>query len=188
MMIQTAKKTYTFAEYLEYDDGTDNKHELVNGEIITMPVASGIQALIMVFLYNILSNEIIKLGLKWGVMPGNVGVKTNFNTSRIPDLMILTEMQLQLMRNMNYAVLENPPILAIEIVSNNADDDYRYKRSEYAVREIPEYWIVDPNLEKVIVLILENGFYETTEFTGNQVINSPTFPELQLTVEEILKA
>lgn len=188
MMIQTAKKTYTFAEYLEYDDGTDNKHELVNGEIITMPVASGIHALIMVFLFKVFDREITRLGLKWGVMPGNIGVQTGTNKSRVPDLVILTEMQLQLIRNMTSAVLQNPPILALEIVSNNADDDYRYKRSEYAVREIPEYWIVDPHLEKVIVLILENGFYESTEFTGNQVINSPTFPDLKLTVEQVLKA
>jgi Uma2 family endonuclease len=188
MMIQTAKKTYTFEEYLEYDDGTDNKHELVNGEIITMPVASGIHALIMVFLYDTFKAEITRLGLKWGVMPGNVGLRTNINKSRVPDLVIITEIQRQLIRNMKSAVLETPPILAIEIVSNNAHDDYRYKRSEYAVTEVPEYWIVDPNLEKVTVLILQNGLYESAEFTTDDVINSPTFPELKLTVSQVLTA
>ncbi|QZZ23493.1 Uma2 family endonuclease [Leptothermofonsia sichuanensis E412] len=28
--------------------------------------------------------------------------------------------------------------------------DYRYKRSEYAALEVPEYWIVDPLDAKII--------------------------------------
>jgi Uma2 family endonuclease len=87
---------------------------------------------------------------------------------------------------MSTAVLENPPLLAIEIVSpNNSDDDYRYKRSEYAVREIPEYWIIDPEIEKVSVLLLVSGFYEVTEFTDEQEIKSLLFPKLKLTVQQL---
>jgi len=90
---------------------------------------------------------------------------------------------------MSSAVLESSPILAVEIVSEgNPQDDYRYKRSEYAVRGIPEYWIVDPIKSKISILLLVEGFYERTEFTGNQTILSETFPELTLTVEQILAA
>ncbi len=82
---------------------------------------------------------------------------------------------------MSAAVLEAPPVLAVEIVSpGNSDDDYRYKRSEYAVREIPEYWIIDPQTEKISILLLVSGFYEVTEFTGEQEIKSLLFPELKL--------
>lgn len=31
-----AKNKLTFAEYLKYDDGTDTRYELVNGELIAM--------------------------------------------------------------------------------------------------------------------------------------------------------
>jgi Uma2 family endonuclease len=34
------------------------------------------------------------------------------------------------------------------------------------VREIPEYWIVDPIERKITVLQLVEGWYETAEFTG----------------------
>ncbi len=38
---------------------------------------------------------------------------------------------------MTTAVIEFPPLLVVEIVSpGNADDDYRYKRSEYAESDI----------------------------------------------------
>jgi Uma2 family endonuclease len=189
-MLQTlTKKTYTFEEYLEYHDNTDLKYELVNGELIPMPTPSGLHADIMVFLYDTFTAEIQRLSLDWKVRPGNIGVRTSFNKSRIPDLVIITESQRQELREMTSAVLKSPPLLAVEIVSpGNAIDDYRYKQAEYAVREIPEYWIVDPIDAKVSILQLVDGLYETTEFTGDLAIKSATFPELALTVAQILTA
>ncbi|NET82246.1 MAG: Uma2 family endonuclease [Moorea sp. SIO1F2] len=188
-MIQTAKKFYTFEEYLSYHDDTDYKYELVNGELIAMPPASGLHALIMLFLFKQFDREIERVSLDWVVMPGNLGVRIAENKSRIPDLVIISESQRQAIRSMSSAVLESAPLLAVEIVSaGNPQDDYRYKRSEYAVREVPEYWIVDPIKSKVSVLRLVDGFYDLTEFTGNQKIESETFPELALTVEQVLAA
>ncbi len=185
-MFQLATKIYSFEEYLTYDDGTDNKYELVNGELKLMPTASGFHALILVLLYDILKAEIDRIKQQWKVIPGTVGVRTAKHKSRIPDLVILSETQCQEIREMSTAVLESPPLLAVEIVSpNNADDDYRYKRSEYAVREIPEYWIIDPETQKVSILLLVSGFYEVTEFTEEQEIKSSLFPELKLIANQI---
>jgi Uma2 family endonuclease len=87
------------------------------------------------------------------------------------------------------AVCQSPPLLVVEVVSpESVKRDYRYKRSEYAALEISEYWIVDPIESKVTVLLWEEGLYEDTEFTGNQKIVSPTFPELDLTVKQVLAA
>ncbi|MGL4501343.1 MAG: Uma2 family endonuclease [Planktothrix sp.] len=187
-MVQLLTKTYSFEEYLAYDDGTDNKYELVNGELKLLPIASGFHALIVVLIYDILKTEIDRIQQQWKVMPGTVGVRTAKKKSRIPDLVILSESQCQELRKMSAAVLEAPPLLAVEIVSpGNSDDDYRYKRSEYAVREIPEYWIIDPETEKISVLLLVSGFYEVTEFTGEQEIKSLLFPELKLTSKQIFQ-
>lgn len=135
-----AKKYYTFEDYLTYYDRTENRYELVNGELIIMPPASGIHALIMTFLFKQLNREIERLNLDWEVMPGSVGVRTAENKSRIPDLVVLNQSQCEEIRLMSSAVVQSPPQLAIEIVSaGNSEDDYRYKRSEYAIREIPEY-------------------------------------------------
>jgi Uma2 family endonuclease len=105
--------------------------------------------------------------------------------TRFPDLSIITAEQRQAIR-LKAAVLESPPLLVVEIVSpESVKRDYRYKRSEYAVLEIPEYWIVDPLEAKVTVLLLVEGLYEETEFRSQQII-SHTFPELTLTVEQVL--
>ena len=187
-MVQLLTKTYSFEEYLAYNDHTDNKYELVNGHLKIMPTASGIHALILVLIYDILKAEIEKLKQSWKVMPGTVGVRTTKDKSRIPDLVVLSESQCEAIKKMSTAVLESPPLLVIEIVGpGNADDDYRYKRSEYAVREIPEYWIIDPEAQKLSVLLLVSGFYELTEFHGEQEIKSLLFPKLKLTPNKIFQ-
>jgi Uma2 family endonuclease len=81
------------------------------------------------------------------------------------------------------------PLLVVEVVSpgkENEDRDYRYKRSEYAVRGIEEYWIVDPAMAKVTVLRLVDGLYEAEELRQDAVLQSPQFPELSLRVVKLL--
>lgn len=81
-----------------------------------------------------------------------------------------------------------PPLLVVEIVSPNQEKrDYRYKCSEYAARGISEYWIVDPIQHKVTVLQWVKGLYEKQVFAINDVICSPLFTEVKLTVSELLK-
>jgi Uma2 family endonuclease len=64
--------------------------------------------------------------------------------------------------------------------------DYRFKRSEYAALEVPEYWIVDPFTCQVTVLEFVEGLYEEAVFSGEERIASVQFPELNLTVEQVL--
>lgn len=187
MILQTPTKSYRFEDYLNYRDETDLKYELFNGELIPMTPASGWHSDIIDFMQEQFKIEIRRLNLDWVVRPGTVGVRTGIKKSRIPDLLIMTESQRQLLRTLSSAILEEPPLLVVEIVSpNNPEDDYRYKRSEYAALGIPEYWIIDPQNLTVSILTLVSGFYESVEFTGENPINSSSFPELKLTVEQIL--
>jgi Uma2 family endonuclease len=86
------------------------------------------------------------------------------------------------------------PMLVVEVVlSSNSDPksrerDYKEKRIEYAARQIPEYWIVDPIAATVLVLKLEGEQYRESGFTGTQMIGSPSFSDLNLMAEQVLKA
>jgi Uma2 family endonuclease len=65
--------------------------------------------------------------------------------------------------------------------------DYRAKRSEYSVLEIPEYWVVDPLLEKITIFTLSEGWYEPAEFHNIDRLQLPAFPNLNLSAEQILR-
>ncbi len=180
-------KLYTFEEYLNYDDGSDRRYELVHGrlELINPPKLE--HFLIARFIEQVMEAEISQKSLQWFCFK-DAGIRTGPNKSRLADLCVATREQTQELSNKSL-VFQTPPLLVVEVVSpESVQRDYRYKRSEYAAAEIPEYWIVDPILNQVSVLGLDEGLYEETVFTGNQQIVSQIFPELTLTVEQILAA
>ncbi|MEH2086185.1 Uma2 family endonuclease [Nostoc sp.] len=186
-MVSTPVTKLTFEEYLNYDDGSGFHYELVDGrlELINPPTIQ--HFLIVAFLDTALIAEIQRLSLPWLTFR-ETGTRTGKNKSRLTDLSVVTQEQARELLNAS-AVFESPPLLIVEVVSpDSINRDYRYKRSEYAAVEVPEYWIVDPLKEKISVLWLEEGFYEETVFTGDQKIVSRTFPEIAIAVEQIFTA
>ncbi|NER95044.1 MAG: Uma2 family endonuclease [Symploca sp. SIO1B1] len=186
----------TFEQYLEYENDTDNRYELRNGELVEMPPASPLHSDIVEFLDRLFYSEVQRLGLDWRVKRGDVGVQTGLRTARLPDVAVIEGEQWQILRNKaSSAVLTVPSLMAVEVVSpyrNQLDEnyqrDYIEKRAEYEQHGIPEYWIVDPQARLVTVLVLVNGKYQATEFSGDQRIVSQIFPELGLTAAQVLEA
>lgn len=184
-------KRWTLEEYLTFDDGSDShRYELENGEILRMSSESNINHLITMFLLMTFGNFVPVQRLRDKAEIQTSGSRA---TVRIPDLMILTEELAEALsgaqRSLIYSDMPSPQ-LVVEVVSpgkKGRDRDYRYKRSEYAARNIPEYWIVDPETQEVLVLTLVDGLYEDAIFTGEQRIESESFPELQVTANQVLQ-
>lgn len=186
-----AAQKMTLAEYLNYDDGTDSQYELVNGELLVMPPESEINRRIATFLFAYF--------LQQGIPPHRLTMKTEIvvsgsrGTTRLPDLMVLSEELATALEGANRSTITidmPPPLLVVEVVSpgkENADRDYRYKRSEYAARGIAEYWIVDPVQMRVTILEWVEGLYEEKVFQGNEQIVSILLGVLQLTAAQILQ-
>jgi len=177
----------SFEEYLSYDDGTENLYELFNGKLIAVPPESGVNVqiatrLLVHFASLIGSDRVRGHGLELEVR----GEPRN----RYPDLTIIWEEHiLQLAQRNTIRLSMASPDLVVEVVSAGEvqrDRDYIAKRAQYEARGIPEYWIVDPELQAVIVLELQAGKYvEVGTFRANHSIESPTFPHLQLTVNRV---
>ena len=190
-MTITTNRIMTLAEYLNYDDGTDTRYELVNGELVKMPSESDLNQAIAIFLLFAFGQFVQPRLLRRGTEIVVTGSRT---TTRIPDLIVLTEELATVLSGTTRSIITSdmpPPALVVEIVSpgtENEQRDYRYKRSEYGARGITEYWLVDPQREVVIVLTLVAGFYEEALFQGSDPIASSTFPNLQLTAAQILLA
>ncbi|KYC36139.1 hypothetical protein WA1_41105 [Scytonema hofmannii PCC 7110] len=177
----------TFEEYLTYDDGTGFHYELVDGRLELMNPPSIEHFLVAKLLEQVLDTEIKRLALPW-LCFRETGVRTGKKKSRLTDISVVTQEQAKDLKNAS-AVFQSPPMLIVEVVSpESVKRDYRYKRSEYAALEVPEYWIVDPLNTKITVLFLEEGLYEEKVLTDNQQIVSRTFPELLITVEQVFAA
>lgn len=185
MTVKTADKLLSFEEYLHYDDGTDSHYELVLGRLETMNPPTVRHFLIAKFLERVFEAAIERQNYDW-LCFREAGIRTGWQKSRLPDLFIVDRsVALELLDSS--AVFQTTPYLIVEIVSPESKiRDYRYKRSEYAALEVPEYWIVDPQQDKVTVLVLNEGLYEENIYTKAQAIASPTFIDLRLTPAEIL--
>jgi Uma2 family endonuclease len=183
-------KRFTLAEYLAYDDGTDRRYELVNGELREMPSESDLNNAIAIFLLLAFAKFIPGRLLRRGT---EIAVSGSRTTVRVPDLLILTEELVTALAETTRSIITpdmSPPALVVEVVSpgkENEDRDYRYKRSEYAARGIREYWIVDPKQAQVIILTLVDGLYEEAIFQGEDCLVSPAFSSLNLTAKQVLQ-
>ncbi|NES20997.1 MAG: Uma2 family endonuclease [Symploca sp. SIO3E6] len=183
----------TFEQYLEYNDRTDKRYELVNGELVEVPPESELNGWIAEWLMYKLAKLVHPRLVRVNSYELQVLGKTQ---NRYPDLVVLRGEHLELTKKRQTITLYMPPPqLVVEVVSpyrNQKDDnyqrDYVEKRLQYEQRGIPEYWIVDPQAKVVIVLVLVNGSYQATEFVGKQRIVSRIFPQLNLNTAQVLEA
>ncbi|NEO89699.1 MAG: Uma2 family endonuclease [Moorea sp. SIO3G5] len=180
-------------DYLSYNDGTDRRYELVNGELIAMSQPKGQHGAITEFLNDQYRAEIQAQGLAWVSKQGFIAIESprggRWDTARIPDVTVATLEQWQGMldREAIIRLNESPPFLVVEVVSESTRrTDYRSKRVEYNLLEIREYWIVDPLKEQVVVLHLVDDLYEETVFVRDELIELTIFPGLQLSAQQVL--
>ncbi|NEQ09408.1 MULTISPECIES: Uma2 family endonuclease [unclassified Moorena] len=180
-------------DYLSYNDGTDRRYELVNGELIAMSQPKGKHGAITEFLNDQYRAEIQVQGLAWVSKQGFIAIESprggRWDTARIPDVTVATLEQWEGMldREAIIRLNESPPFLVVEVVSDSTrTTDYRSKRVEYNLLGIREYWIVDPLKKQVVVLQLVDDLYEETVFVGDELIESTIFPGLQLSAQQVL--
>ena len=148
MILQAVEKLLTFEEYLNYRDETDTRYELVLGKLEIMNPPTVRHFLIAKFLEKIFDREIDKKNLNW-LCFREAGIRTGYQKSRLPDLFIIDKNTAMELLD-STAVFQTTPFLVVEIVSpESCKRDYRYKRSEYAALEVPEYWLVDPQAKKL---------------------------------------
>ncbi len=88
--------------------------------------------------------------------------------------------------------------LVVEVVSTNWQDDYLTKYAAYQDLGIAEYWIVDylglggrrfignPKQPTISICRLVDGEYDVQIFRDLEKLQSSIFPELELTLSQML--
>ncbi|MGB3265388.1 MAG: Uma2 family endonuclease, partial [Microcoleus sp.] len=184
--------TLTFEEYRVYQGEIDVQYELYKGKLIPMPTATVLHIKICEYLVYQLQRYLAEHNLDLVVKTG-LGVRTDEDKSRIPDVVVCTQSLLeQAAARPGAGILDfdEKPLLVIEVVSQDRRADYVIKRAEYELANVPEYCIVDPKNGKqkirLFALIEGEDGYTYTDFLPGEEMESVVFPNLRLSVNEIL--
>jgi Uma2 family endonuclease len=188
-MVPVSPKLKTFEDFLAQANELEGYYELAYGELVEVPPESYDNLSRAKKLYEALKAlvDMQQIGLQ-GLALAMPGQPKN----RYPDLVVLRPEHIEQMRSLGQAAITldmAPPLLVVEVVSpgpENRRRDYREKRNQYEWRGIPEYWIVDPEQQQVVVLFLTQNGYEETIYTLDSVVKSPSFPDFSLTAEAML--
>lgn len=197
-------KQVTFDEFIAwYPENSEYRYELHDGVIVQMPKPTGSHSQIAGFLTAELNFEIRRLQLPY-FLPSECLVKPNNDRSGYePDVIVLDK---QAVKNeprwaKESTITQGSSVsLIIEVVSTNWQDDYLTKLAEYEKLGIREYWIVDylglgglryignPKRPTISVYYFVEGEYLVTQFREGEPIESHSFPELNLTAEQVFGA
>ena len=194
-MTLTTARRMTLEEFLSYDDGTDKRYELVDGVLVEMGAESTTNTIIAGFLFGFF--------LQMGLPSYRIGFKqkievaSRYVTARDPNLIVHTEDSFQAIDERKEACLkygEPNPLIIVEVVSHgdetkdNYQRDYVQKPEEYADRGIGEFWRIDPERKWLQIGVLMAGQYQFTVFKGDDTVVSKSFPSLNLTASQVLRA
>jgi Uma2 family endonuclease len=156
-------------DYLALD--TNHLVELIDGCLEVLPMPTPAHQFILADLFQKL-HTFVSAGDLGAVLFAPLPVRIRHKTMREPDLMFVARE--------NYAKIGEQFLaaadLVMEVVSPDADShdrDYNKKRADYATLGIAEYWIVDPQLQRITVLSLHDGQYRVAgEFGPGQLAAS----------------
>ncbi|GAA6619309.1 Uma2 family endonuclease [Scytonema sp. NUACC26] len=202
-MIQALPKLVTFEEFIEWFPNNGKRYELHNGVIVEIAPPTGDHEKVVGFLVRKITIEYDRLNLPYTI-PKTAFVKTpSAESVYLPDVLLLNLDNLPnepLFQKVSTVICAASVPLVVEVVSTNWRDDYHKKFADYEEMGIPEFWIADykalggkkfigdPKQPTFSVCQLVGDEYQITKFTGNDLIVSPTFPQLNLTAQQIFDA
>ena len=169
-------------EYLELD--TNHLVEFSHGQIEVLPMPSDRHQAIVGFLFVIFLRLAQQIHGTVRIAPLRVLLWTG--KIREPDLVFLRSARDPRRQEQYWTGAD----LVVEVVSpDDRQRDHVTKRLEYAKAGIPEYWIVDPQSELILVLQLdEDRYVEHGRFGRGAVATSARYTGLAVDVAAALDA
>jgi Uma2 family endonuclease len=178
-----AQGRWNEVDYLALDG--NRPVELSHGFLEVLPMPTTSHQLLVVYLYRLL------LAFSLSRAPGTVlvaplPVRLSRGNFREPDVVFMLQEHADRIGEQFWEGAD----LVMEVVSAEAEDrrrDLEIKRREYARAGIPEYWIVDPQAERITVLRLAGKRYVVHgEFAKGTVASSHLLPGFTVDVTAAL--
>ena len=154
----------SYDEFLEWAD-KDTRAEWVDGDIVFMSPISDAHQDIVEFFLTLLRHHVEHHGEGW-VRSSTFQMKLDVIPSgREPDVVYLREEHRDRMTGI---YIDGPADMAVEVVSpESGPRDRGEKFYEYEAAGVPEYWLVDPDRQEVLVYRLQDDRYQTA-FGGRE--------------------
>jgi Uma2 family endonuclease len=198
-MVLAESKTISFDDFITWlPERSAFRYELRDGEILEMPKPRGKHSEIAGSISGKLYLEITQLGLPYVIPRESIVKSVDGKSGYEPDVIVLDkEILAQESRWETESIITQGSSvkLAIEVVSTNWQDDYALKQIAYQALGIQEYWVVDylglggrnfigyPKQPTISIYYLVDGEYDLHQFRGSDRIKSPTFPNLELSID-----
>lgn len=161
------EQRYTYADLLQWDDGT--RYELYNGVPAALASPTDVHQSILGELYLQLGNYLKGKKCKAYLSPFDVRIfegqgdsPESVDTVLQPDLMVVCDQS-----KVDRRGIHGAPDMVIEILSpSSARYDRLVKFNLYQRAGVKEYWLVDPSTRTVCVYTLEDGAYHAATAYG----------------------
>ena len=198
-MVIAESKTISFDDFITWlPERSPYRYELRDGEILEMPKPRGKHSEIAGFIISELNFIIRQSPLPYLIPRESIVKSIDGKSGYEPDIIVLDqELLAQDLRWEAESIITqgNSVKLAVEVVSTNWQDDYAIKQIAYQALGIQEYWIVDylglggrtfigyPKQPTISVYYLVDGEYDLHQFRANELIQSPTFPVVEISID-----
>lgn len=201
-MVQALERSLTFDEFLESYPDDENLYELINGAVVPVK-PTGPHGRVAGFMARKFWAEIEEQDLPFFLLQTCYVKPQSDIAGYLPDLVVLDERTIDedpRWQKESTISKGTSAQLVIEITSSNWRDDYERKLPDYEEMGIAEYWIVDylalgasrhigsPKQPLITVYQLIDGEYQFMQFRGAELVRSQVFPNLKLSVDDILAA
>lgn len=180
---QDSTTKLTYADYLRFpDDGL--RHEIIDGEHYVTPspatrhqrISRNLLHLIQTYLDTHPIGELFAAPFD--------ALLSDFDIV-VPDLLYLSNERAQFLTSKN---LQGPPDLVIEILSpSTRSRDRQLKHDLYERVGVQEYWVVDPEQDRVEIFRRHTGLFgESLSVPRTGAITTPLLPDVELPLDRVL--
>lgn len=164
---------------------TNRMAELVSGRLEILPMPTWLHQLILEWLFDHIRDHLRNHQVGGKVLMAPLPTRLFSGTVREPDLLYVRPEHFPT----DVRGYPNQIDMAVEIVSSGAEArqrDYIDKRIDYAKAGIAEYWIVDPDEERLILLTLVGSEYQLAQECGRgEIARSRLLPGLEVPVDAV---
>ncbi|MEC4670846.1 MAG: Uma2 family endonuclease [Nitrospirota bacterium] len=180
----TSSTKFTYEDYLLFpDDG--KRHELIDGEHYVTPspmtkhqrISRNLLGSLFVYIQQMRCGHLFSAPMD--IVFSDLDVVQ-------PDLLFISNTRASIITEKN---IQGAPDLLVEILSDSTrKTDEIIKRKLYERYKVPEYWIIDPELETVkIYHLADQGYSRTAELSNesSDTLQTPLLPAWELALRKL---